>query len=160
MSIIADMPTNKTHHGRNLKRFREMLGINQESLAFELGEDWSQKKISRLEEKEVIEDELLEQIAAILKVPAEAIKNFDEEKAIYNIQNNYDNATHNINYQFNPIEKWVEALDDNKKLYEENRNLYTALLKEKDEKNELLERLLKEKNNTNCNSPLQPESLI
>jgi transcriptional regulator with XRE-family HTH domain len=137
-----------------------MLGINQESLAFELGEDWSQKKISRLEEKEVIEDELLEQIAAILKVPAEAIKNFDEEKAIYNIQNNYDNATHNINYQFNPIEKWVEALDDNKKLYEENRNLYTALLKEKDEKNELLERLLKEKNNTNCNSPLQPESLI
>jgi DNA-binding XRE family transcriptional regulator len=32
------------HQGRNIKRFREMLGIKQEALAHELGEDWSQKK--------------------------------------------------------------------------------------------------------------------
>jgi uncharacterized Zn finger protein len=109
--------------------------------------------VSRLEEKEVIDDELMEQIAAILKVPAEVIKNFDEEKAIYNIQNNQEGA--NVvgqQYNINPMEKWVETLEDNKKLYEENKNLYediktlyTSLLKEKDEKNELLERLLKEK---------------
>jgi DNA-binding XRE family transcriptional regulator len=34
----------KIHEGRNVKRFREMLGIKQESLAAELGEDWTQKK--------------------------------------------------------------------------------------------------------------------
>lgn len=39
MSTTTDM--NKTiHQGRNVKRFREMLGIKQEGLAVELGEDW------------------------------------------------------------------------------------------------------------------------
>lgn len=153
MSIVTGTPANKIHHGRNLKRFREMLGVKQEALALELGDDWSQKKVSRLEDKEVIEDELLEQVAAVLKVPAEAIKNFDEEKAIYNIQNNYEgsnaSASHafsnNYNSTFNPIEKWTEALEENKKLSEEIKILYTALLKEKDEKMELMQRLLNEK---------------
>jgi hypothetical protein len=38
----------KIHQGRNVKRFREMLGIKQDALAFDLGEDWNQKKISML----------------------------------------------------------------------------------------------------------------
>jgi len=29
----------KIHQGRNIKRFREMMGIKQEALAHELGED-------------------------------------------------------------------------------------------------------------------------
>lgn len=121
-----------------------MLGIKQEALALELGDDWNQRKISLLEQKEVIEPELLEQVAKALKVPVEAIKNFDEETAIHNIQNNYDNAVINagpsINYKctFNPIDKWVEALEEVKKLNKE-------LLKEKDEKIALLERMLGEK---------------
>jgi hypothetical protein len=48
------------HQGRNVKRFREMLGIKQEGLALELGDDWNQRKISLLEQKEVIEPEVLE----------------------------------------------------------------------------------------------------
>lgn len=32
------------HQGHNLKRFREMLGIKQEALALDLGDDWNQKK--------------------------------------------------------------------------------------------------------------------
>ncbi|SCC48246.1 hypothetical protein GA0116948_11088 [Chitinophaga costaii] len=32
---------NKVHEGRNIKRFLEMLGIKQEALAFELGDDWT-----------------------------------------------------------------------------------------------------------------------
>ena len=83
------------HHGRNIKRFREMLGIKQEALAVELGDDWNQKKISLLEQKEVVEPALLEQVAKVLKVPAEAIKSFDEEAAVHNIQNNYDSAVVN-----------------------------------------------------------------
>ncbi|MBO9565840.1 MAG: helix-turn-helix transcriptional regulator [Niastella sp.] len=129
------------HQGRNVKRFREMLGIKQEALALELGDDWNQRKISLLEQKEVIEPALLEQVAKALKVPVEAIKNFDEEAAIHNIQNNYDNSVINagptINYKcnFNPLEKWAEEITENRKLYER------LLLAEK-EKIELLQKLL------------------
>ena len=51
----TDMPK-KIHHGRNIKRFRELFGLKQEALAIDLGSDWSQKKVSRLEENEVVDD--------------------------------------------------------------------------------------------------------
>jgi transcriptional regulator with XRE-family HTH domain len=133
------------HHGRNVKRFREMWGIKQEALALELGDDWNQRRISLLEQKEVIEPELLEQIAKVLKVPADAIKSFTEEAA-YNVIGNTvttvnDNATGQV-FQFNPIinpvDKWMEALEEIKKLNK-------ALLKEKDEKIALLEKILGKK---------------
>lgn len=131
------------HQGRNVKRFREMLGIKQEGLALELGEDWNQRKVSLLEQKDVIEPELLEQVAKVLKVPVDAIKNFDEEAAINIISNNtFENCDQPAgifyNSTINPIEKWMEALDKNEKLY-------TALLKEKDEKIVLLEKMLGKK---------------
>ena len=73
------MRNNSTiHQGRNIKRFREMLGIKQEAFAFELGDDWSQKKVSLLEAKEAIEPAILQQVSAVLKIPVEAIENFDE----------------------------------------------------------------------------------
>ena len=68
----------KIHKGRNVKRFRKMLGIKQEALAFDLGGDWNQKKISLLEQKETIDAPLLQQISAALKIPVEAFQNFDE----------------------------------------------------------------------------------
>ena len=130
------------HQGRNVKRFREMLGIKQEALAFELGDDWNQKKISLLEQKEVIEPALVQQIADVLKVPADAIKSFDEEQAVNIISNTFnDHAILNgVNYNptFNPIDKLVDALEENKKLY-------GALLKEKEEKITLLEKMLGER---------------
>lgn len=126
------------HHGRNVKRFREMLGIKQEALAVELGDDWNQRKISLLEQKDVIEPELLEQIAKVLKVPADAIRNFDEEAALNIISNTFHETAFINNtgtFNINPVDKWLEALEENKKLY-------AALLKEKDEKIILLEKLL------------------
>ena len=88
---------------KNVKRFHEMLGIKQEGLALEFGDDLNQCKISLLEHEEVIELELLVQVAKVLKVPVEAIKNFDEEAAIFNIQNNYEGSTLNQSskYQYN-----------------------------------------------------------
>ena len=62
----TDRPAGKVHHGRNIKRFRDMLGIKQEALALELGDDWSQKKVSRLEENERVEEDVLEQVANFL----------------------------------------------------------------------------------------------
>jgi transcriptional regulator with XRE-family HTH domain len=105
------------HQGRNIKRFREMLGIKQEQLAHQLGEDWNQKKVSLLENKEEIEAALLEDIAKALKVPVEAIKNFDEDTAIHNIQNNYDNSVINggptVNYKctIDPLNKLIEVYE-------------------------------------------------
>ncbi|MCP2025156.1 transcriptional regulator with XRE-family HTH domain [Flavobacterium sp. HSC-32F16] len=131
----------KIHQGRNVKRFREMLSIKQESLAYDLGEDWNQKKISMLEQKDVIEESLLKQISAILKIPVEAFQNFDEEQAINVISNTFtsnDTSTLNAvnpNCTFNPIDKIVQ-------LYDEKIALYERMLKEKDEMMLRLEKLI------------------
>lgn len=136
-----DTSTGKAiHEGRNVKRFREMLGIKQEALAAALGDDWNQKKISLLEAKDKIEAGTLDEVAKALKVPVEAIKNLDEEAAINIISNTFtDNQfagyTVNNNPNFNPLDKYVEQVEEIKKLY-------TALLKEKDEKIALLEKML------------------
>lgn len=133
MSTTTNQPK-KIHEGRNVKRFREMMGVKQDALAYQLGGEWSQKRISVLESKEKIEDELLAQIAKILNVPEEAIRNFDEETAISNIQYNYDNSHGhligpNYNCSFNPLDKLVEAFDEIKKLHAEKEALYERLLK-------------------------------
>lgn len=133
------MQNKKIHQGRNIKRFREMLGIKQEALAFDLGEDWNQKKISLLEQKETIEDPLLQKISEVLKIPVEAFQNFDEEEAVNVIANTF--GDHSIGYQkndnpiFNPIEQVL-------KLHEEKIALYERMLKEKDEMMARLEQLI------------------
>ncbi|RUT69562.1 XRE family transcriptional regulator [Flavobacterium cupreum] len=129
----------KIHQGRNVKRFREMLGIKQEALAFDLGNDWNQKKISMLEQKDVIEDDILDQISHALKIPVQAFQNFDEEQAVNFISNQFDNGA--VGYQkydscsFNPIDKIVQ-------LYDEKIALYERMLKEKDEMMARLEKLI------------------
>ena len=137
MSTTTDRPK-RVHEGRNVKRFREMMGIKQEKLAASLGEEWSQKKVSVLESKEKIEDILLTEIAKILNVPEEAIRNFDEETAIYNIQNNYEGSSSNYSglYQctFNPLDKLIETVEELKKLHAEKEALYERLLKSQENK--------------------------
>ena len=129
------------HLGRNVKRLREMLGIKQDVLALEL--NVTQQTVSLIEQRETIDDGLLEQISKILKVPVEAIKNFDQEKAINVISNNtFENcaqpASIFYNSTINPIEEWMKALEENKKLYE-------RLLASEREKVEMLQRLLEER---------------
>lgn len=64
---MSTATTKKIHEGRNIKRFREMLGIKQDALAADLGDDWNQQKVSLLEQKETIDPSLLQQISAALK---------------------------------------------------------------------------------------------
>ncbi|HEX7756406.1 MAG TPA: helix-turn-helix transcriptional regulator [Niabella sp.] len=136
----TDAMKKKIHQGRNIKRFREMLGIKQDALAFELGDDWNQQKISLLEQKETIDAPLLQQISAALKIPAEALQNFDEEQAVNVIANTYsfqdfkDNAVASgFNYQpsFNPIDKMVE--------------LYERMIQQQKEMIEKLEKIIERK---------------
>ena len=88
-----------------------------------------------LEQKELIEEELLSQVAKVLKVPVDAIKNFDEDAAINIVSNTFtdfrDNASainNNCVLNFNPIDKIVE--------------LYEALVKSEKEKIELMQKIL------------------
>jgi len=131
----------KIHQGRNVKRFREMLGIKQEALALDLGEDWNQKKISLLEQKETIENQLLEKISEVLKIPLEAFQNFDEEQAVNIISNTFniekDAYIGNSKPTFN-----INPIEEIKKLHEEKIALYERMLKEKDEMMSRLEKLL------------------
>lgn len=136
-----ETPT-RPHQGKNIKRFREMLDMKQEALAMELGPDWTQRRISLLEQREVVDQETLKLVAKALKVPEKAIENFTEEAA-YNVIGNVvttvnDHGTGQI-FQFNPtinpIDKLIEAMD-------EIKQLNAALIKEKDEKIALLEKLL------------------
>ena len=124
------------HQGKNVKRFREMLGMKQDALALAMGEDWNQQKISLLEQREVIDPSILEQVAKVLKINPEAIKNLAEESAINIFSNTFsdfkDHASASaMNYQctFNPLDKVLE--------------LYERMLKEKDA---LIEKLLNERN--------------
>ncbi|HRB70932.1 helix-turn-helix transcriptional regulator [Flavobacterium sp. WV_118_3] len=134
-----DTPDKKVHQGRNIKRFREMLGIKQEALAYELGDDWNQKKVSLLEQRETIETNILTQVAAILKVPVEAIENLDEDKAINIIASTFnDNAFNYGTITFHPIDKLVQ-------LHEEKIALYERMLKEKDDMMARLEKLIEKK---------------
>ncbi len=129
----------KVHEGRNIRRFREMMGLKQEALAWEMGEEWNQKRVSLLEQKESVDEAILKQVAEVLKVPVEAIKNFDEENAVNIIANTFHQGAigyqKNENCTFHPIEKLVQ-------FHEEKMELYERMLKEKDEMMEILKGLV------------------
>jgi transcriptional regulator with XRE-family HTH domain len=116
--------TKPKHIGRNIGRLRELRGIKQDALAFAIGV--SQQTISHIENSEKVDDDKLELIAKELGMSVEAIKNFSEENVVNFFNNFYDSSGTNSafgnnnqnHFTFNPIEKLVEAYEENKKLYE------------------------------------------
>ena len=132
--------TKPKHIGRNISRIRELRGMKQEALAAAIGV--SQQSVSNIEGSEIVDEEKLNAIAEVLGVTADGIKNYSDE-AVFNIigntVNNHDNASF-FQYQptFNPLDKLVEA-------YEENKKLYERLVQVEKDKNEYLEKLLKGK---------------
>jgi len=127
------------HIGRNISRIRELRDMKQEALAQAIGTN--QQSISIIEGSETVDDEKLKKIAEALGVPAEVIKNFSEE-AVFNIMGNtYHNDSSTIKNHsctFNPLDKLIEVIEKNEKLYE-------RLVESEKEKVALLEKLLKEK---------------
>ena len=135
--------TKPNHFGRKFGRIRELRGMKQEALAMELG--ISQQSVSLMEQSETVEDEKLEHVAKVLGVTREAIENFYEELAINYFNTFNDNSFSNSqgtfhpnNCTFNPLDKLVEA-------YEENKKLYERLLAAEKEKVSYLEKLLDKK---------------
>lgn len=133
-----------SHIGKKITRIRELRGMKQETLAEVLG--MSQQAISKLELSDSIEDTTLARIANALNITPDGIRNFNEEAAINYIQNNYEGANQgalNVSVQnsqctFNPLDKWLETLEENKKLYE-------RLLQSEKEKVGILQKLLEGK---------------
>lgn len=126
------------HLGRKIGRIREMMGVKQDSLAEQLG--ITQQAVNKLEQSEDLENTILERIAKALHVSPEAIKNFNDESVVFHIENLNDQSsayTQYYNFQgtSNPIDKWLEAIEENKRLYE-------ALLKAEREKIAILEKML------------------
>jgi len=125
------------HIGRKISRIRELRGMKQEALAAELG--ISQQAVSKIEQSVEVEDSALEKVATALGVTISIIKSFDEEKAINIFSNTYnDNSSILGTYNFNPLDKLMVALEENKKLYSEKVELLERLLQSEKEKNELL----------------------
>lgn len=133
--------TQPNHIGRKIARIRELRGMKQETLALALG--MSQQSVSQLEQSETVEAEKLELVAKVLGVTPEAIKNFSDE-AIVNYFNTFNekvsssNFGHHSTCTFNPLDKLLEATEENKKLYE-------RLLAVEQEKITFLEKLLSQK---------------
>jgi hypothetical protein len=103
----------------------------------------SQQKMSVIENTEELDDSKLQEIANALEIPAIAIKEYSDERMINYVNNFYDNSSSQGNSfnqglytSFNPLDKLVEA-------YEENRKLYERLLQAEKEKIAYIEQLLK-----------------
>ena len=126
----------QNHIGRKINRIRELRNIKQEFLAQELGV--SQQTISNIENSETVEEETLQKIAEVLGVTAKTIQNFSEEAVFNIIGNSFHDNSASLNYQctFNPLDKLMESVEENKKLYE-------RLLQAEKEKIAYLEKLIK-----------------
>lgn len=121
----------KVHQGRNIKRFRDILGVKQDALAEKL--EMTQQAFSKLEQKEQIDEKTLSKVAEALEIPVEALKNTTDEAAVNIIANNCHDNSASVNYYptFNPIDKVVE--------------LYERMLKTEQEKVRLLQEALRDK---------------
>lgn len=122
--------TKPNHIGRKISRIRELKDMKQEALAYALG--ISQQTVSAIENSETVDEERLSEIAKVLGVSVESIKNFSEEAVFNIIGNTFQDhgaiTTGNNNCTFNPIDKIVE--------------LYERLVQAEKDKVEYLEKLL------------------
>jgi transcriptional regulator with XRE-family HTH domain len=82
---------NRTHLGYNVKRLREILGVKQEDLAERL--QLSQQSISKIENKEELDNETLAKVANALNIPEDAIRNFTDEGAVHIVSVSYTHLT-------------------------------------------------------------------
>ena len=127
--------SSKVHHGHNIKRFRMIRGIKQQEIANALA--ITQQAVSDLEKKEEVDDDTLNIVANVLKIPVDAIKNFRNEGEVIVIGNNFNDVFHDnssfivgyqptINHNDNDSEMIIQVL----KALQETNSLIVKLLSE------------------------------
>jgi transcriptional regulator with XRE-family HTH domain len=119
----------KPHVGRNIQTIRYIRGMSQVDLGVQLEDrlnrPFSQQLISDIENRENIEDEdLLKQIAEILKVTPDALRSLDLDNAINVIGNTFTNNDysyqqfaahiHNEQTHNNPLDKLIALFEREK----------------------------------------------
>lgn len=141
--------TKRVNQGANVRKFRQAMGMKQNTLAEQLGT--TQQIVSRIEQRPVIEDKTLDRIAAILNISPEIIRNLEENPFSIVIENNTfesgstNNSAGNIENNACIGEQILHPLDKIIELNKENTSLYERLLSIEKEKVVLLEKLVKEK---------------
>jgi transcriptional regulator with XRE-family HTH domain len=103
--------TKSIHQGRNVKRLRDICGIKQETLAVQMG--LSQQAVSQFEQKEVLDPKQIEEIAKILKVSPDTIRYMTDDAANNFINTFNDHSGFNFQCTFNPLDKYLEAMEAN-----------------------------------------------
>lgn len=113
------------HRGRKIERIRKLRGWTQTDLATQLG-GISKQAVSKMEQSENVSDEKLEEVADALGVTFEGLKNFSEEKVLYNSINFYENSgvnatniSANIETVNNPLRETIELFERQLKIVRE-----------------------------------------
>ena len=115
---MTEIFTNKASlkRGRKIERVRKLRGFTQSDLAEKLGV--SKQAISKLEQAENIGDEKLNEVAIALGVTFEGLRDFSEDKVLYNTNNFYDNCgvtasniVANVETLNNPLKETIEMFE-------------------------------------------------
>ena len=140
-----DIKTGNVHQGANVRKFRQLIGMKQEALADLLG--INQQSVSRIEQKRVIEEDLLVKIANILHISPEIIQKLEENPTSIVIENNtFQTGSSNVGVVEQQRDNIVNhPVDQLMELNKEQASLYERMLALEKEKNALLDKLLKEK---------------
>ncbi|QBO59611.1 helix-turn-helix domain-containing protein [Chryseobacterium salivictor] len=115
---MTEIFTNKASlkRGRKIERVRKLRGFTQSDLAEKLGV--SKQAVSKLEQSENIGDEKLNEVAIALGVTFEGLRDFTEDKVLYNTNNFYDNCgvtasniVANVETLNNPLKETIEMFE-------------------------------------------------
>ncbi len=115
---MPEIFTNKVSlsRGRKIERVRKLRGWTQSDLAEKLGV--SKQAISKLEQAENIGDEKLSDVAMALGVTFEGLRDFTEDKVLYNTNNFYENCgvtasniVANVETINNPLKETIEMFE-------------------------------------------------
>ncbi|MCD7849574.1 MAG: helix-turn-helix domain-containing protein [Parabacteroides sp.] len=138
-----DIKTGNVHQGANIRKFRQLIGMKQEVLADLLGTN--QQTVSRIEQRRVIEEDLLVKIANILHISPEIIQKLEESPTSIVIENNtFQTGSSNVGVVEQQRDNIVNhPVDQLMELNKEQASLYERMLTIEKEKNALLEKLLK-----------------
>ncbi len=112
------------HLGNNIARLRGFKRLTQKELAAKL--DMRQQDYSKIEQKAIIDDDMLTIIAKALDFPMELIKSIDNNGHVENVYQQEGNKGNIFNYESNSMDKIVE-------LYELMIKEKNQMIKEKDE---------------------------
>lgn len=130
----------QNHHGRAIRRLRRDKGLSQKELASLIG--MSPQTLSRYEAQEVVDDDILKQVAKGLNVSIDLIKELSEDKSLafyveYNTfsgngatvndsSNNKDASNDKSVYQIDETQKAL--LEEIRKSSEEARLQYENII--------------------------------